>query len=47
MRPCFTSARVEQAEKSGKLQEEEAEIIYSAGQIYAGELQSFAPPKNL
>ena len=38
VRPCFTSTQVEEAEQSGQLDEEEVEIIYTAGGIYAGML---------
>ena len=38
VQPCFTSTRVEEAEQSGRLDEEEVDIIYTAGGIYAGML---------
>ncbi|EPS94406.1 hypothetical protein FOMPIDRAFT_62440 [Fomitopsis schrenkii] len=38
--PSFVTNLVEEAEKAGRLHEEEEEIIYTAGVIYVGELQT-------
>ena len=36
--PSFVADLVEEAEKVGRLHEEEKEIIYTAGVIYVGEI---------
>ena len=39
--PSFVANLVEEAEKAGRLQEEEEEIIYTAGVIYVGEFLDY------